>query len=249
MVVTEGCRIARAASKLNHGDIWWYFVGGGYCNRGRMIYIVIFVRIISNPFVIEKKRPMNCTLTVFMICVIFALALTQIKRQLSCMLGTANNLKRQTKGAKYQHRYDRTISHKWERTESGSDVRWFQASFQRSNTHVYLLQCLAGHHRLCMHWSNQRCFYARNSARCTVRWCNHDERCGQKRQACSVGSGGEFCGGMWKCDGKLLFVWPAIVIFDLVLFSLFSLVPCIIFTCFCNQSGFGSAISSNLRIG
>jgi len=53
-----------------------------------------------------------------------------------------------------------------------------------------------------------------------------------------------------KYAAKLLFVWPAIVIFDLVLlFSMFSLIPCKIFTCFCNQSGFGSAISSNLRIG
>lgn len=60
---------------------------------------------------------------------------------------------------------------------------------------------------------------------------------------------GNFVVGCAKCDAKLLFVWPAIVIFDLVLFSLFSLIPCIIFTCFCNQSGFGSAISSNLRIG
>lgn len=38
---------------------------------------------------------------------------------------------------------------------------------------------------------------------------------------------GNFVVGCAKCNAKLLFVWPAIVIFDLVLFSLFNLIPCI----------------------
>lgn len=37
---------------------------------------------------------------------------------------------------------------------------------------------------------------------------------------------GNFVVGCAKCDAKLLFVWPAIVIFALVLFSLFSFIPC-----------------------